>query len=200
MVRRRDGEPSRLRGYRCGAPRQVGAGGGDRFGVAPEDHTLRREFVDAVRGAIEDQLSKHQRQVFVAIVIDWLPARPWQSPLVQTATPSTRRCTSARRTLRAALVAKGYLDPAPGGGDEVVSRGRSSERLVRTRPVPPNGPTGCGLRRDSQDPPHLRGTGSGGRVGAGGGEAVPGGGGSSARLWSLFRRFRRAAGSGADRG
>ena len=66
----------------------------DRFGVAPEDHALRREFVDAVRGAIEDQLSKHQRQVFVAIVIDWLPARPWQSPLVQTATASTRRCTT----------------------------------------------------------------------------------------------------------
>ena len=66
----------------------------DRFGVVPEDHALRREFVDAVRGAIEDQLSKHQRQVFVAIVIDWLPARPWQSPLVQTATPSTRRCTT----------------------------------------------------------------------------------------------------------
>jgi hypothetical protein len=35
----------------------------DRSGVAPEDHALRREFADAVRGAIEDRLSKHQRQV-----------------------------------------------------------------------------------------------------------------------------------------
>ena len=44
----------------------------DRFDVAPEDHALRREFVDAVRGAVEDQLSKHQRQVFVG---DRLAAR-----------------------------------------------------------------------------------------------------------------------------
>jgi hypothetical protein len=43
-----------------------------RFDVAPEDHALRGELVDTVRGAIEDQLSKHQRQVFVG---DRLAAR-----------------------------------------------------------------------------------------------------------------------------
>ncbi len=56
-------------------------------------------------------------------MINWLPARPWQSPLVQNGKAIYKTVYEARRTLRAALVAKGYLDPAPGGGNEIVSTG-----------------------------------------------------------------------------
>lgn len=96
----------------------------DRFGVGPEDHALRREFVDAVQSAIEDRLSKHQRQVFLAIVIDRLPAEALAITLGSNRNAIYKAVYDARRALRAALVAKGYLDPAPGGGaNEAVSTG-----------------------------------------------------------------------------
>ena len=95
----------------------------DRFDVMRDTNALRREFVDAVRGAIEDQLSKHQRQVFVAIVIDWLPARPWQSPLVQTATPSTRRCTTPAARCVPRSWRRVISTPHRGVGNEIVSTG-----------------------------------------------------------------------------
>jgi RNA polymerase sigma-70 factor, ECF subfamily len=95
----------------------------DRFGVPPEDHALRREFVDAVRGAIEDQLSKHQRQVFVAIVVDCVPAEALAITIGSNRNAIYKTVYDARRTLRAALVAKGYLDPVPeGAASEAASR------------------------------------------------------------------------------
>jgi RNA polymerase sigma-70 factor, ECF subfamily len=45
----------------------------DRFGIAPDEHAIRRDFIDAVRNAAWYQLSDHQRRVFFAIVVDRVP-------------------------------------------------------------------------------------------------------------------------------
>jgi RNA polymerase sigma-70 factor, ECF subfamily len=45
----------------------------DRFGVAPDDHGQRRDLIDGVRPAVTARLTAHQRQVFVALVVDDVP-------------------------------------------------------------------------------------------------------------------------------
>lgn len=45
----------------------------DRFGVAREDYAQRREMIRAVRRAISEQLTAHQREIFVALVVDGVP-------------------------------------------------------------------------------------------------------------------------------
>jgi RNA polymerase sigma-70 factor (ECF subfamily) len=98
----------------------------DRFGMAPEDHALRREFVEAVRNAVDDELSDHQRRVFVAIVVDCVPVEALAISLGSNRNAIYKTMYDARRKLRAALVAKGYLDASPeGGGLENVNAGVS---------------------------------------------------------------------------
>jgi RNA polymerase sigma-70 factor, ECF subfamily len=45
----------------------------DRLGTSPADHAERQELVAAVRGAVEEELTDHQRQVFTAMMIDGIP-------------------------------------------------------------------------------------------------------------------------------
>jgi RNA polymerase sigma-70 factor, ECF subfamily len=98
----------------------------DRFGIDPENLALRREFVDAVSNAIEDELSDHQRQVFVAIVVDRVPAEALAISLGSNRNAIYKTMFDARRKLRTALVAKGYLDaPQDGRGPQNVSTGVS---------------------------------------------------------------------------
>jgi RNA polymerase sigma-70 factor, ECF subfamily len=87
----------------------------DRFGIAPEDHVLRREFVYAVQRAVDSQLSDHQRKVFIAIVVDRVPAEALAMSLDTNRNALYKTIYDARRKLRAALVADGYLDDSPQG-------------------------------------------------------------------------------------
>jgi RNA polymerase sigma-70 factor, ECF subfamily len=95
----------------------------DRFGIAPEDHVLRREFIDAVRTVVHDRLSDHQRQVFMAIAVDRIPVDALTITLGSNRNAIYKTLYDARRKLRAALVEEGYLDPAPQGGIERLSTG-----------------------------------------------------------------------------
>jgi RNA polymerase sigma-70 factor, ECF subfamily len=84
----------------------------DRFGVAPEDYLQRRELIDEVRRAVTEQLTAHQRQVFVALVVDGVPL-----DALVTRTGSSRNAIyktmfDTRRKLRAALAANGYVAAA----------------------------------------------------------------------------------------
>lgn len=88
----------------------------DRFGVAPEDHALRLELVGAVRRAVEEELSEHQRQVFVAIVVDNVPLDALVVRLGSNRNAIYKTMFDARRKLRAALVANGYLSASTEGG------------------------------------------------------------------------------------
>jgi RNA polymerase sigma-70 factor (ECF subfamily) len=82
----------------------------DRFGLEPAREAERRELADAVRRAVDEQLTPRQRQVFVAIVLDGVPLDALAIRLGSTRNAIYKTMFDARRKLRAALAANGYLD------------------------------------------------------------------------------------------
>jgi RNA polymerase sigma-70 factor (ECF subfamily) len=82
----------------------------DRFGLKPDQQAEWREFVAAVRTAVEEQLTPRQRQVFVAIVVAGVPLDALVSELGTSRGAIYKTMFDARRKLRAALIANGYLD------------------------------------------------------------------------------------------
>jgi RNA polymerase sigma-70 factor (ECF subfamily) len=82
----------------------------DRFGLEPAREAERRELASAVRQAVDEQLTPRQRQVFVAIVLDGVPLDALAVRLGSTRNAIYKTMFDARRKLRAALAANGYLD------------------------------------------------------------------------------------------
>jgi len=82
----------------------------DRFGLEPAREAERRELADAVRRAVDEQLTPRQRQVFVAIVLDGVPLDALAIRLGSTRNALYKTMFDARRKLRASLAANGYLD------------------------------------------------------------------------------------------
>jgi RNA polymerase sigma-70 factor (ECF subfamily) len=82
----------------------------DRFGLEPAREAERRELTGAVRRAVDEQLTPRQRQVFVAIVLDGVPLDALAVRLGSTRNALYKTMFDARRKLRAALAANGYLD------------------------------------------------------------------------------------------
>jgi RNA polymerase sigma-70 factor (ECF subfamily) len=68
-----------------------------------------------VRRVVEDELTEHQRRVFVAIVVDGIPADALATRLGLQRNAIYKVIFDARRKIRRALVAKGHLDD-PGLG------------------------------------------------------------------------------------
>ena len=94
----------------------------DRFGIGPEDLAVRREFIDAVRRAVHEELSDHQRRVFLAIVVERVPADALAITLGSNRNALYKTIYDARRKLRAALIAQGYLDASHHGGGPARAR------------------------------------------------------------------------------
>ena len=82
----------------------------DRFGPDPARETEQRELADAVRRAVDEQLTPRQRQVFVALVLSGVPMDALVAQLGSTRNAIYKTMFDARRKLRAALAANGYLD------------------------------------------------------------------------------------------
>jgi RNA polymerase sigma-70 factor (ECF subfamily) len=80
----------------------------DRFGPDPARETERRELADAVRRAVDEQLTPRQRQVFVALVLNGVPMDALVAQLGSTRNAIYKTMFDARRKLRAALAANGY--------------------------------------------------------------------------------------------
>ena len=83
----------------------------DRFAVPPEDHVQRLELMTAVRRAVQDRLTEHQRQVFVALAVQGIPLDALVVRLGSNRNAIYKTMFDARQKLRAALVAEGYLQP-----------------------------------------------------------------------------------------
>ena len=98
----------------------------DRFAVAPEDYAQRRELIDAVRRAVAEELTAHQRQIFVAIVVDDVPLDALVTKLGSNRNAIYKTMFDARRKLRASLVANGYLDTSKARGER--ERAQTLER------------------------------------------------------------------------
>jgi RNA polymerase sigma-70 factor, ECF subfamily len=82
----------------------------DRFGLEPAREAEWRDLADAVRHAVDEELTQRQRQVFVAIVLNGVPLDALAAELGSTRNAIYKTMFDARHKLRAALAAKGYLD------------------------------------------------------------------------------------------
>lgn len=82
----------------------------DRFGVAPDEHAERVELIAAMREAIDETLTDHQRTMFVALVVGGAPLDGLVAQLGTTRGAVYKVISDARRKIRAHLVANGYLD------------------------------------------------------------------------------------------
>lgn len=81
----------------------------DRFGVCPDEHAERVELIAAMRKAIDETLTDHQRDLFVTLVIGAVPLDALTAQLGTTRGAVYKVVFDARRKIRAHLVANGYL-------------------------------------------------------------------------------------------
>jgi RNA polymerase sigma-70 factor (ECF subfamily) len=82
----------------------------DRFGLGPADATEWCESVAALRHAVDEVLSDHQRRTFVAVVLNGIPADALVDRLGPSRNAIYKTLYDARRKLHAQLVATGHLD------------------------------------------------------------------------------------------
>jgi RNA polymerase sigma-70 factor (ECF subfamily) len=82
----------------------------DRLGVDPQQHAEAAGILAEVRRVVEDELTAHQRRIFVAIVVDQIPLDALGARLGLQRNAVYKVIFDARRKIRRALVAKGYLD------------------------------------------------------------------------------------------
>jgi RNA polymerase sigma-70 factor (ECF subfamily) len=82
----------------------------DRFGVDPGDYAERAELVRAVRRAVEETLTAHQRRLFSAVVLEAVPPDAVAERFGTNRNAIYKALFDARRKIRAYLVAAGYLE------------------------------------------------------------------------------------------
>ncbi len=86
----------------------------DRFGLDPARESEWRDLMAGLRDAIDVTLTDHQRRLFVAIVLNRVPLDALAEQLGSNRNAIYKALFDARRKLRAALVANGYLDDCTG--------------------------------------------------------------------------------------
>jgi RNA polymerase sigma-70 factor (ECF subfamily) len=82
----------------------------DRFGLSPARRAEWRELVAALRRAVDEELTPHQRRIFVAIVLRGIPLDALVVELGSNRNAIYKTLFDARHKLRAALVTRGFLD------------------------------------------------------------------------------------------
>jgi RNA polymerase sigma-70 factor, ECF subfamily len=83
-----------------------------RFDWGADEQAQVREFAETVSSAVEENLSERQRLVFVATVLNGMPMAVLADELGSTHNALYKVLFDARKKLRAALVASGYLPEA----------------------------------------------------------------------------------------
>jgi RNA polymerase sigma-70 factor (ECF subfamily) len=86
----------------------------DRLGLDPARESQWRDLVRALRQAVDEVLTDHQRQVFLAVVVDGVPLDALVARWNTNRNAIYKTVFDARRKLRAHLVANGYLDRKAG--------------------------------------------------------------------------------------
>jgi RNA polymerase sigma-70 factor (ECF subfamily) len=87
----------------------------DLFGFEPTQEAEWRDLLAALRRAVDNQLTPRQRQVFVAIVVNQVPLDALVAELASSRNAIYKTVFDARRKLRAALAADGFLADEPPG-------------------------------------------------------------------------------------
>jgi RNA polymerase sigma-70 factor, ECF subfamily len=88
----------------------------DRFGFEPEREAEWGDLLAALRRAVDTELTPRQREIFVALVLNGVPLDALVVKLASNRNAIYKMLFDARRKLRAALVANGYL------GDDTTRR------------------------------------------------------------------------------
>jgi RNA polymerase sigma-70 factor (ECF subfamily) len=86
-----------------------------RFGVDPAHQAEWGDLFAALRRAVDAELTPRQREIFVAIVLNDVPLDTLVTHLGSSRNAIYKMLFDARRKLRAALIANGYLDHDPAG-------------------------------------------------------------------------------------
>ena len=81
----------------------------DRFGFDPAPQAERRDLLAALHRAVDTELTARQRQVFVPIVLNAVPLDTLVIELGSSRGAIYKTMFDARRKLRAALAANGYM-------------------------------------------------------------------------------------------
>ncbi|MBV9384373.1 MAG: sigma-70 family RNA polymerase sigma factor [Streptosporangiaceae bacterium] len=81
----------------------------DRFGLDPARESEWRDLVNALRRAVEEDLTEYQRRIFTAIAVDGVPLDALVVQLGSSRNAIYKTMFDARRKLRGRLVANGYL-------------------------------------------------------------------------------------------
>ena len=81
----------------------------DRFGFDPAQKAEWRDLLAALRRAVDQELTARQRRIFVAIVLDNVPLDTLVIELASNRNAIYQTLFNARRKLRAALAADGYI-------------------------------------------------------------------------------------------
>lgn len=82
----------------------------DRLGLDPERHAEAAAILAELRRVVEEELTGHQRRVFVAIVVDQVPLDALAARLGLRRNAIYKVIFDARGKIRRALAANGYLD------------------------------------------------------------------------------------------
>jgi RNA polymerase sigma-70 factor (ECF subfamily) len=85
----------------------------DRFGFGPAHEAEWRDLLAALRRAVDEVLTARQRAVFVAIVLNEVPLDTLVIELASNRNAIYKMLFDARRKLRAALAANGYIGDDP---------------------------------------------------------------------------------------
>jgi RNA polymerase sigma-70 factor (ECF subfamily) len=85
----------------------------DRFGLDPARESEWRDLARALREAVEEELTEHQRRIFTAIAVNGVPLDALVAELGSSRNAIYKTMFDARRKLRARLVANGYLPENP---------------------------------------------------------------------------------------
>ncbi|HEV3380633.1 MAG TPA: sigma-70 family RNA polymerase sigma factor [Trebonia sp.] len=89
----------------------------DRFGIDPARQAEAAGILAEVRRVVEEELTAHQRRIFVAVVVDQIPRDALVAELGLQRNAIYKVIFDARRKIRRALVAKGYLEEQGWSGD-----------------------------------------------------------------------------------
>ncbi|GII57718.1 DNA-directed RNA polymerase sigma-70 factor [Planotetraspora thailandica] len=82
----------------------------DRFGFDPARQSEWHDLVAALRRAVDDDLTAHQRRVFVALVLNGIPLDALVAETGSNRNAIYKTLFDARRKLAASLAARGYLN------------------------------------------------------------------------------------------
>lgn len=82
----------------------------DQFGYSPEDAARCADLFETIRAAVEHELTAHQREVFVAVVVNGIPLEAVCEKLGTNRNAIYKTVYDARRKIHASLVAGGYIE------------------------------------------------------------------------------------------